>query len=864
MANTPGTLPAELVNLDISDDISDVLEKAQLDSNDVDDMFPVSIFGLEPSNWNRLFNYRLIIGQIQSDRSIRILTAKNKDLIYNLPIGPQNLNISMPFASQTTVLADGILVENNGIPLKQISIQGTTGVLPFRDTEQTSYDTSVLSAFAPNISRVANNVKSAVQAINPADMAAMVRRKQGIFDNSGYTQFHKLSQFLQYYAFLSKKSKNKNLRLILDMVKDNTTYIVTPKNFSLQRSASEPMEYKYSIQLEAWKRIILGNNVTTKDNAAFRKSLGERILAGIAIVRKIFRAIAAAAEMIQAIRGDIQRILDVVRTVALAMKQITGIVNSLIDLPQAIINDCKSAVAEFTSAKNAWDKAQSRLYGGKVTSNSDSSFIPKTFGNVTGVNSTSTQKDNPRLRLGGARSDANADDSDSTPSSDDQAQATSTDAPSGDLLGAAFESPTTGANLDFFDSMSPNDLNLSSNILDAINQELNRVNSLDRADFEEYRNYINEVSNDIAYSFGIGSSKLNTIKGYVVTDTTLFTGAVNRTQYELLINFREMASLLDVLARYSKDETTPIDRSFNFVGRIAQSARMPFQTSTGKFAVPVPYGASIQDIATQYLQTADRATEIIILNRLQTPYIDEDGVTQDLTNSTYKNIFNIADGNALYLNQRIIFYSTTTPPFSRNILNIQKINESIWQIEVDGDTDLDLAIADNPYIQYFAKNTVSSRDLIYIPSANIPIDLPDRLRPINILKPDSDPLIQFSKIDIALSNSNDLIFSGIGELGIAAGLSNLLQALRLKFSTPLGSLNRHPGYGFGVLPGTPISELNISDIKQSMKSAVTSDPRFKEILSTGISYDNSTLAINGVVSINSVDSGVLPFSFNIT
>lgn len=850
---------SEKTNLFIGNNIRNALEGEGYVADDSEDFFPITpiAFGIKTSNWNRVFKYRLIIAEVDDQGSYSIAKAGAVDLIYNLPIAPQNLSIVMPFANQTTVLADGIMVEANGSPLKQITIQGTTGILPFRDTEQTSYDTSTLSAFAPGVGRVANNVKQAAQAFNPDSVATLLTKKQAIFENSGYTLFHKLSQFLNYFAFLQKNPKNSKLRLVFDMVKDNTTYVCTPKNFALNRTASESIEYKYTISLEAWRRIKIGSDI--KRAADLKKTLGQEINSILALIRKAFKLIIAAKEMISAIRGDIQRLLDIIRTVALVIKTIAGSIVSLLDLPQAIVSDIRSAVAEFAGAINssgnaigaAWQRAQNITWGKAITIGSDDSLVPSSKINLTGVNSTVSQQG----------STGSGSVNPLTPSKGDQSQATANGDPVGNRVAEAFNKPYD--NIEFFDSLSPNQLDLPSNIQSKIEQEIERVNSLTRKDYENYRNYINEVSNDIAYAFGKGSDSLNRIKGYVPSGATAFDGNVTRSQYELLINLRKVAAVLDTLASTNINNPSPIDESFNFVGRLARDAQIPFSAKQGKFAVPVPYEASIQDIAREYLGSPDNATDIIILNRLLPPYIDEDGQFENITSNSYKRTFNVENGSNLYINQRVIFYASNIAPFSRHIVNIDKVSDSSWTIEVDGDTDLSLSLANIPKIQYFAKNTVSSRDLIYIPTNAQPLFLPDRLKPISVFSPDSTPLIAVARIDIALDSDNDLILDSTGDLKLAAGMNNIIQALRLKFSTPLGTLNRHPGYGFGIQPGTPISELNIEDLRQTISSTILNDPRFKEVLSLDVNYQNSTLFIAGTVSLNGVDNGILPFNFTI-
>lgn len=74
------------------------------------------------SRWSQKFPYRLLVLESQADNKYALVSS------FRLPVNPQEISVDTPFAIGVTVTSQGILEEHNGFPLKQISIQGTTGV----------------------------------------------------------------------------------------------------------------------------------------------------------------------------------------------------------------------------------------------------------------------------------------------------------------------------------------------------------------------------------------------------------------------------------------------------------------------------------------------------------------------------------------------------------------------------------------------------------------------------------------------------------------------------------------------------------------------------------------------------------------
>ena len=126
-----------------------------------------------------------------------------------------------------------------------------------------------------------------------------------------------------------------------------------------------------------------------------------------------------------------------------------------------------------------------------------------------------------------------------------------------------------------------------------------------------------------------------------------------------------------------------------------------------------------------------------------------------------------------------------------------------------------------------------------------------------------DKLIEISKIDLALSTDNDIILDKSGNVALSAGMANLIQALKLKIITPIGSLIKHPSYGFAVPVGINTSAITVDLIKERLFDSIVSDSRFTSANNLNVSIFGPAAIINGSVNVKGLD-GILPFSINIS
>jgi hypothetical protein len=212
-----------------------------------------------------------------------------------LPISPSNLNITTNFATNIIPTLYGTVEEHSDVRYYDISIEGTTGMSPKfvepgrSDKAQDLYNSlqnkrresfplnEGISAgdFFSKTLGIVNKIAGKASDLYNGDP----KPKSGIFpENSGYVAFHNLYRLLRVYkkdaAGLSgNTAKRKGHPLTFFNYKDNNEYDVVVRNFTMKRSADNPMLYFYSIQLRAYNMRTLSENISEDMNQRL-KDLG--------------------------------------------------------------------------------------------------------------------------------------------------------------------------------------------------------------------------------------------------------------------------------------------------------------------------------------------------------------------------------------------------------------------------------------------------------------------------------------------------------------------------------------------------------------------------------------------------------------
>ena len=777
---------------------------------------------LDPQRASRLYPYRLLVIDIVSKKIINNANnpgSQTQDFYvdYNketggvnfvqqsnyaqwefiLPITPQQLSITNQFAINTTATMRGVVEEHNGVKFKIIQASGTTGIWPTRQQFEDPQSGKGQSLFGGTVEALGGlrDAANALAGKKPKPKSLDVKDEY----YTGYFQAMLLQQFLEQYAIAKKNPANKNWRLVFDCPKMNESFIVTPMQYTVTKSQRSPGEHLYNMQFKAWKRVDLKETATTSDKEIqgltpnFFQELNEKLDRARSLM-------SASLNVIKAVRADFRKPFDTLRKVSLLTKDFAGIAVTLADLPNQINKDITAA-----TKKRAADFDLALGFGSENRSRSAQAKIKTAVSSIKDENNQTEGVDGDTISSGGGGQEAKNRNAASP-------------------INNIFNEPE--GNFDFFNSISLDELDLTPKQSIAIQDETEKNSLISTTEVKEFIRETQDLILDLSNNFGAGDSFFSEVFGRPspkerATPMTL-------EEFELIASLEEAVLNMNMLVATRQFDDVRTESPLEYIGGLADESGIPFNsTSTAKYLAPVPFGLTIEEISARYLGDPDRYNEIITLNNLRSPYIDEDGFFYELLSNGDGRQFNIDNNENLFIGQKIQLSSNTVPTFTRKITAIEKITDSNYLITVDGLSNLNSLITnDSAKIKGFLPGTVNSQNQIYIPSDQA-VNTEPRTFDIPFL--DGDDLTGLSKVDWLLDDNGDVVLNSFGEAALANGLNNLVQALKMKVQTQKGSLLEDTNFGLGLQPGINVTDVNLENVLADLRDMVTQDSRFEGV-----------------------------------
>lgn len=811
---------------------------------------------IDGTRWNKSYPFQLkiVIPKVKDKSSLPKgpipLQSVDELWTFTLPIPPSDLSISTPFAISTSVTLGGIVEEHNGAPLRNISFSGTTGVYPLRGkTAELKSDwfsemSGILGGTLSSIQAVAsdfNNLKNTSLSLlgrtsdatspnlipeSEFSSSAASSKIETTFSTSGYYQFHLLQRFLETYANLKKRADGKDYRLILSIWKDDAHYFVTPRSFDVRRSASSPFEYAYNLSFVAWGRTRLvpsggffeGFKPIVRDPNKFRQAIN--------VLQAGRRVIQSANSGLNAFARDVENtVFEPLRSIILFGKDILGIGVTAADLPRNIVNRLKKNVAQIatdlqtTGEGLANFKASLEDYSNsRPLQNPDANTRTATY-NSGGLDGSEPSTSNEIERI--------------------------------------FESPSQ--HLEIFEKIGISKLDLAPAVEGQIVQERQRVRKLDRAYFEQARDQLVEFAADFADSIGAGNETFNAINGR--TAVPVKNREPTEEEFESLLALNAIILEMNKLAASGLIDQNQFS-TVDVMAGLASRSGIAFTTPVSKFAVPFPYGMTLERLAVQYLGDANRWHEIAALNGLRQPYVDEEGFELPLLVNGNGNQVTVADSSNLFVGQSIWLSSNTASRTKRRITKIDRTSGSTAILTLDGEPDLDkYKILAKARLHAFLPDTVNSQMTIYIPSSQPTNEDDYKTKSIPGLD-EQDQYLKLGGVDLLLTQNGDLAITPDGDCKLAVGLTNIIQRLKIALETPRGSLIQHPEFGLNIRPGMSTADLNPNELRDAISAIVRDDGAFSGIQSAAILKQGPVAQIAVSVGIAGT-SQFIPVSFQV-
>jgi hypothetical protein len=789
---------------------------------------------LDGDDYRKLYGYEFVIFDAHSNNAVIKRLA--------MPLAPQDIQIEVPNAVSTTVTMKGIVEEHGGSPLRTIVISGTTGVLPVQEYPSTkgTRNNGILDYLFRNtiqqFSGLSRQIKRTIASATGSEQSTVgpLNYSKTTAANTGYYFLHKLDRFFAFYMAKKKTKEGHHWRMAFNMYKDQMYYDVTVERLAYSKQAGT-LENFYNIRLLAWKRRTnpVGERGKPKELAPSKADKLNALARIINTLKNARRVVARSYGLMSGIRADINdSLITPIREVLLLGKDLRELAFDMYDFGFSSTNSFWAGAKEsFLAALDQFSQKSRR------DAINDTIASKGLFGQ--GIAGT----------LGGGALAASYQ----VAQGNGTAALTINESTVADPLDNIFNNPINYPEI--FEGILIDDLPLSDQAFSQITNEIQRIRALDSNDLRRRRDLMVSYTASISEALGGGSSEYNAARG--ISTKKVFK-KLTTEDIELLSALNDIQMATDsIIAIVENLEGDTDDDYYSFYEKYAISQGLRFNQNASKFLVPFPLGASLEQLAYQYLGSPDRWIEIAALNGLKSPYIDEIGREVFFKGSGAGNSFTVPSDEGLYINQLVTIYSDTETATTRRIKTVQVLSAAETLVEVDGPSDIGkYKLIDKARMRVYAPDTVNSSMLIAIPSDQ-PVSVPGKIK-TSVGIEDLNGLAQLAKVDLMLDSTGDIVM-GPDDVKLSVGLTNLVQAANLKLQTAVGSLLQHPTYGNPVQAGSPTSEVDTSAALNAIRQAFGQDPRFSGIQAAEIKKNGPAVEIKILVGVSNTDIN-LPLS----
>jgi hypothetical protein len=255
-------------------------------------------FKISGENWYQTFPYQFVVKKRKpkDSNSNDFITKAAQEfgdstsgqMYYTLPIPPQALSVKMIPASQVTPTVGGVVEETSANVFWLINMNGTTGIgigrnfddkdkmakmaTQFRQRVSATGELSGLfSSLGAAVAKFGNTADALIGAYNSfadGEIGAGIGGISGALQNSmlpnqpyggsavhrkrnGFTEALEMQRFLLIYSKL-KGAYPDTYYLRFRMYQTGQEWDCAIQDFSLQKTAANPMAYRYNITLKCW------------------------------------------------------------------------------------------------------------------------------------------------------------------------------------------------------------------------------------------------------------------------------------------------------------------------------------------------------------------------------------------------------------------------------------------------------------------------------------------------------------------------------------------------------------------------------------------------------------------------------------
>lgn len=729
---------------------------------------------------------------------------------FNLPITPQEITQTEDFAVSVKPTQGGTVVNYSGNKYKTLSISGTTGVQPFK------------------------GINGAFQG------TGNVIGKEDILQyRSGYEVFKHFRAWMRSYHEFKTETASSGFRMLFRNYKDWEFLYVEPLKFTMNRDATKPLLYHYTIQF--------------------------KVLGVLNVKRPIFDVIVAKLNDI----GDaVNNSILLLKKNDSASKELTGDLGYIKDA----LNNINLAL---TSARNG--AADLGALGSDLVKGLSPRETAQTLGLIA----------NQLVIAGG--STATAEKNNTVPNGKDPIKA-------GEALLNMVKNPTLPSEASLkaqLNNLLQNEgavvtavkvSNLPVNVRQALYAQQLNAALISRVTVKKTQDQVQAVYDKLVQGVNLGDTLYDSIFGLTPTVSVGNTVQVNDSQYEMMYAFSESVRSIDGVL--SSDQMFDKNAA---VFKKSNSANGADSVGVGVFSLPgtstptkegfVPAGMTLEDIALQELGSTSRWTEIAELNNLKAPYLitasQTLGPNYTIESENYSDPVQIKflDISSYYLIPNLPIPSGAWAGKGNYVARYNGgaySDPASWVFIYPDDGTLVLSNGTGNYLKFqvvggiwviadpvdfLLDGVLKPGDKIKIPAGTTsPLKTPmqgPRDNPFTNLLTNAEKSLS---VDLRLNDQKDLDLLPSGDLNVATGYDNASQAIVLKLLYEKGSLKKYPSIGTNLTVGAKMPD--IANIRSDLLTSLLQDTRIKNVTKINIIQENSSLFLTFEVIFNDLQQPV--------
>lgn len=279
----------------------------------------------------------------------------------------------------------------------------------------------------------------------------------------------------------------------------------------------------------------------------------------------------------------------------------------------------------------------------------------------------------------------------------------------------------------------------------------------------------------------------------------------------------------------------------------------------------IPFQLSLEDMAQRYLGSSTRWFELVTVNKLMPPYIDEFGSKHRLIAPGGSNNVTILSTSTkdVYIGCKIRLGSITVREETRIVENKVENSDGTMILTLSGEPNLfQLRPSEQAYVRIYKPGTVNSGSIILVPYDVRSTILSAQTPNSDVLRRLDQDLLAFGVDFRRDETTGDFIVDASGNFAMAYGLENVRQTIFWMLRTEPGELPFHRTFGLDAGLGNLFfgTESEMSKIANTIKQNILRDRRFRSVSVTRMVASGTSISFEVLVSIGN-SSLFLPLAF---